>query len=69
MRTFRKISDTKCAQTHEYVTQSHDFILLLMAYEDTYSPPLSLAFIVLYSLSNRSDSGSLDVTGKTSIVT
>lgn len=38
-----------------------------MAYEDTYSPPLSLAFIVLNSLRNISDSGSLDVTGKASI--
>lgn len=37
-----------------------------MAYEDTYSSPLSLAFIVLNSLSNISNSGSLNVTGKAS---
>lgn len=38
-----------------------------MACEDTYSPPLSLAFIVLNSLSNISNSGSLDLAGKVSI--
>lgn len=37
-----------------------------MTYEDTYSPPLSLAFIVHNSLSNMSNSRSLDLTGKAS---
>lgn len=40
------------------------FVLLVMVYEDTYSPPSRLASIVLNGIGNTLNSGSLDVTGK-----
>lgn len=43
------------------------FTLLIMAYEGTYSPPSCLTPIVLNSVGNTLNSGSLDDTGKASM--